>query len=242
MTGDLADRHALAAMTPSGANKLAVATPLHAALGLTDLTPLDPALISLSEQESSALCEAADQHLSVDGVRLTFVDINTWLVTCDNEISVLTERPDWLIGEPMRPNLPRGKDARIVERWMNELQMVLHAHPVNAARQERGLPPINVVWLWGFGTGANNDIGNLGAALPHPDHLHALRDGNIPVWQAVWETRSSEILSADSIILGDSRPRLRVTPRKPSSVSKIVAFFQHKATLEDVLTKLQQQL
>jgi hypothetical protein len=276
LTGDLADGQLWAAIAGSSANQYAVATPLHAALGLTDLTPLDSALISLSKHESRALCEAADQHLSVDRVRLSFVDTNTWLVTCTDEISVLTERPEWLIGEPLRPNLPRGKDARLVERWMNELQMLLFSHPVNAAREERGLPPINVVWLWGFGSklpphesavlpplplagegwgeggGARPKLGGNATALtpsPSPargrgeqNHLTALRNGNIPVWQNAWLTRSSEILTADSIILGDSRPRLRLTSRKPSTVSKITAFFQHKPTLEQVLATLQQQL
>ena len=284
LTGDLCDGQALAALTPSGANKFAVASPLHAALGLTDLTPLDPSLISLSEQESRALCEAADQHLSVDGVRLSFIDTNTWLVTFADEISVLTERPDWMIGEPLRPNLLRGKDARLIERWMNELQMLLFSHPVNLAREERGLSPINVVWLWGFGStlplresavlpplplaGEGRGEGGRGiskvgevalsltpvasgdkivATTPargrgEQNHLTALRNGNVPAWQNAWQSLSSEILSADSIILGDSRPRLRVTPRKPSAMSKLAAFFQRKPTLEEVLATLQQQL
>lgn len=248
LTGDLCDGHALAAAPPSGFDEgkrqYAVATPLHAALGLTDLTPVDPALISLNVEESQALCEAADQHLSVDRVRLTFVDANTWLVTCADDVSVLTERPDWLIGEPLRPNLPRGKDARMVERWMNELQMVLFAHPVNASREERGLPPINVVWLWGFGV--PNETRAVGAALTknpsHPDQLYALRNGNVPAWQNAWQTHLSEILAADSIVLGDSRPRLRLTPRNPSAASKFASFFQSKPSLEHVLATLQQQL
>ena len=234
-------------------------------MGLTDLTALDPTSITLSEHESRALCEAADQHLSVDGVRLSFIMANTWLVTYADEVSVLTERPDWLIGEPLRPNLPRGKDARLVERWMNELQMLLFSHPVNVAREERGLPPINVVWLWGFGNHRNNKIDTVGVALPRPAsdvanaghgiaaptesalnldfaHLLALLNGNVSAWQTAWQIHSSEILSTDSIILGDSRPRLCLTPRKPSMASKLTALFQHKPTLEEVLTQLQQQL
>ena len=244
LIGDLVDGQALAAMSPSAAQQCAVATPLHAALGLTDLTPLDPALIALDAQESRALCEAADLHLSVDGVRLSFVDTNTWLVTCAAAVSVLTERPDWLYGEPMRPNLPRGKDARLVERWMNELQMLLFTHPVNAAREARGLLPINVVWLWGFGDRkANNELGVFGTVPTEiPLHLHALRNGNVSAWQNAWQTRSPEILAADSIILGDSRPRLRITPRKPSTVAKLAAVFRRQPTLADVLATLQQQL
>ena len=201
LTGDLIDGQTLATAMSAANNgtlTFAIATPLHAALGLTDLTPLDPALISLDAEASRALCEAADLHLSVDGVRLSFVDTNTWLVSCASKVSVLTERSDWLIGEPLRPNLPRGRDARLVERWMNELQMLLFAHPVNVSREARGLPPINVVWLWGFGAhNPSDEVGAVGAAPPRPsaeisptdsgkaaptkspvhlDHLHALRN------------------------------------------------------------------
>jgi hypothetical protein len=261
-----AEREALAVAgnAPPASGHHGIATPLHAALGLTDLTPLDPAHIPLTDDESRALCEAADAHLSVEGVRLVFVNANLWTVTCASEINALTERPDWLIGENLRPHLPRGKDARLVERWMNELQMLLFAHPVNAAREERGLPPINVVWLWGFGAGkSSNEIGAVGAALPRPssdvgdagrgraaptssllhlEHLRALRNGNVPAWQSAWQSRSSEILSTDSIILGDSRLRLRLTPRKPSAVTRFVSTFQRKPKLEEVLAALQEKL
>ena len=276
LTGDLCAGQTLAAMlSPANveANQYAVATPLHAALGLTDLAPIDPALIALNENESRALCAAADAHLAVDGVRLVFVDANTWLVRCAAEINALTERPDWLIGEPLRPNLPRGKDARLVERWMNELQMLLFAHPVNAARSERGSPPINVVWLWGFGAmpplpqagegwgeggrieATNTRTRGAGADKVRPasldcergphaplDFVAALRNGNVSAWQNAWRLRSTEILAADSIILGDSRPRLRLTPRKASTVAKLAAVFRRQPTLAEVLTTLQQQL
>ncbi|MFT3850015.1 MAG: hypothetical protein QM739_15485 [Propionivibrio sp.] len=34
---------------------------------------------------------------------------------------------------------------------MNEIQTVLHAHPVNRRREEEGRLPINSLWLWGSG-------------------------------------------------------------------------------------------
>ena len=163
-SGDLNDGVALAQQaTPldDEAVSVAVATPLHAALGLTDLTPVDPSTLSLSVDESRALCAAADAHMTGDGVRLQFVDAARWLVTCNRAVDVLTERPDWIIGELLRPNLPRGRDARLVERWMNELQMLLHAHPANTAREERRLPPVNLVWLWGFGSRSKVDAHRL---------------------------------------------------------------------------------
>lgn len=41
---------------------------------------------------------------------------------------------------------------------MTELQMALHEHPVNLARERSGLPTANAVWLWGLGSLAPNDV------------------------------------------------------------------------------------
>jgi len=41
--------------------------------------------------------------------------------------------------------------ARDSDRLLTEIQMSLHAHPVNEAREARGQPPVNSLWLWGGG-------------------------------------------------------------------------------------------
>ncbi len=243
-TGDLHDGARLTLQCPESLNDVpqqqwAVATPLHAALGLTDLTVVDSAMLSLSEEDSRALCAAADVHLREDGVRLHFVDTHRWLASSERAIDVLTERPDYLIGEALRPNLPRGKDGRLVERWMNELQMLLYTHPVNIAREDRGLPPINVVWLWGFGTSdsrltsSEKDIHCAEFAFSH-----SLRNGDLPAWQAAWATLAPRILAADTIILGDTQPRIRLQRKQPSALSRLFANFKAKPTLATVLDAL----
>jgi hypothetical protein len=47
-----------------------------------------------------------------------------------------------------------GRDvmtARGDEALLTEIQMLLHAHPVNEAREARGEPAVNSLWLWGAG-------------------------------------------------------------------------------------------
>jgi hypothetical protein len=48
--------------------------------------------------------------------------------------------------------LPQGDAALDWHRVINEAQMVLHEHAVNAAREARGAATVNSVWLWGGGT------------------------------------------------------------------------------------------
>jgi hypothetical protein len=219
-----------------GRGKNATATPLHATLGLTDLTPLDPTQLQLSDEDSRALCEACDTHLREDGVRLEFVNANEWRVVTQREIKVLTERPDWIIGESMRPNLPRGEDGRLVERWMNELQMLLFNHPVNAARAERKLPPVNVVWLWGFDGLASTPSDAIDARM-----LHAFRAGDVAAWQRAWNELATKIAATDALILGDSRPRLKLTKKSSGFFAGLASKFS-SPKLVDLLRSLQAEL
>lgn len=52
--------------------------------------------------------------------------------------------------QPMR-FLPTGEDAPLWARLLHEIQMALHDHPLNHARQAAGQPPVNSVWPWGGG-------------------------------------------------------------------------------------------
>jgi hypothetical protein len=216
--------------------RLAIATPLHATLGLTDLTPLDPSQLQLSDADSRALCAACDAHAREDGLRLAYVSVNEWRIVTDREIKVLTERPDWIIGEPMRPNLPRGDDGRLIERWMNELQMLLFNHPVNAARAERRLPPVNVVWLWGF-----DGLRHATSEYVDGRMLAALRGGDVATWQRAWGELATKIVSSDGLVLGDARPRLKLTKKASGFFASLASKFS-SPQLTDALRLLQTEL
>lgn len=246
---DLPAGRVLARMAPSVAPAnsslspvVAVATPMHAALALTDLTATEPEQLALSEEDSRVLCAQASAHLRDEGVQFVFVEPLRWLVTCDRQIDVRCERPEWMVGEALRPNLPRGTDARTVERWMNELQMLLFTQPVNIAREDRGLPPVNVVWLWGFSAPeGDGKVGDDTSTLSVPDTrwLQAIRNGDVPSWQQAWLAVEPQLMSAQSIVLGDHRPRLRLTPQAPTLLSRIGSPFRRAPTLAQVLLSLQ---
>jgi hypothetical protein len=209
-----ANSRALEAKESTGTT-IGAASPLHASLGLSDLTPLDPSQLQLSDDESRALCEASDALMREEGVRVEFVNALQWQVRCDREIEALTERPEWIIGESLRPNLPRGRDARRIERWMNELQMLLFNHPVNQARAARGSPVVNMIWLWGFSQPFLDESSFDGRMLV------AFRNGDLPSWQRAWGELSSRILQCEALILGDSRPRLKLTKRPVAFSSRL---------------------
>lgn len=59
--------------------------------------------------------------------------------------------PEQALGEDLFEHLPQGADGRRWRVLINEVQVLLHQHPLNAERRTRGLPPINSLWLWGGG-------------------------------------------------------------------------------------------
>lgn len=71
-----------------------------------------------------------------------YTDLNT---------SARTSSPFAANGRSVSRYLPSGDGARTLQQCMNDAQMLLHEHPVNNAREQRGLPPINSIWLWGAG-------------------------------------------------------------------------------------------
>ena len=58
-----------------------------------------------------------------------------------------SKSPIEMAGDDVEPNLPP-------KHWhplLTEIQMALYAHPLNTAREQRGDPALNSVWLWGGG-------------------------------------------------------------------------------------------
>lgn len=60
--------------------------------------------------------------------------------------------PEQALGEDLYQHLPQGAEGRRWRVLINEVQVLLHQHPRNAARSAAGQPPVNSVWLWGAGT------------------------------------------------------------------------------------------
>lgn len=54
-------------------------------------------------------------------------------------------------GRRVERQLPETAQTGWLRKLLNEAQMVMHGHAVNAERQAAGRPPVNSLWLWGAG-------------------------------------------------------------------------------------------
>ena len=103
-----------------------------------DSVALVASIADLDEEESAMLLATLNQHFAEDGIRF------------------VAPRPDAATdvvrGRSVFTFLPKGDEARVLRRWQNEMQMLLHEHAVNVTRERRGVIPVTGVWFWGGGT------------------------------------------------------------------------------------------
>jgi hypothetical protein len=121
------------------------AEPVHLRADRDRVLLADSSALDLSPGEQSALAAAIDAHFGA-ALRVEAIGPGRWYAR--------------IASPPAEATLPVSQLGQAVHtasasiawhKLMNEIQMVLHAHPVNEAREARGAPPVNGLWLWGGG-------------------------------------------------------------------------------------------
>lgn len=110
----------------------------------------DSQTLHIRQDEAERLLQELNTHFAEDGVSLLMADVNNWLIrldSCDLETTPLSRA----VGRNINHLLPEGESAAHWKRLLNEAQMLLHISEVNQAREQRGQPPVNSLWLWGEG-------------------------------------------------------------------------------------------
>ena len=166
-----------------GAGTWFIVNPAHIQIARSHLMMADPRHLTLAEEESRALFEAAKGFCEEAGHALAYGDAHTWFLRADGWDGIDVATPDTAAGMDLSDFMPKGERAREFRRLQNEVQMLWHAHPVNAAREARRLPAANAFWPWGAAdTGAQ-------ASQPLPLATHA-----VPGWLAALGARRLETL------------------------------------------------
>jgi hypothetical protein len=128
------------------------ATPVHLEARRNALMLTDPAALEMTAAESTAFAAMLAGHLREEAVTLHAPRPDQWFMRCDTPPVMTTTALDDVLGRDVRTFLPQGPDSARWHRILTEIQMLLHAHPLNDAREARGQVPVNSVWLWAGGT------------------------------------------------------------------------------------------
>lgn len=124
------------------------ADPVHLRVMRDRLVLVPGQALGISADEARALCEALNGHFAP---RATFeaVEPLRWCVRLAEDAAYEADCPLDAAGRDVDLALPAARGS--AHRLLNEAQMLLHGHDLNEAREARGEPPVNSVWLWGAG-------------------------------------------------------------------------------------------
>ena len=110
---------------------------------------------TLTHDDAAALVATLNAHFAADGMRFCAANSRKWYVQMANAPDVELTSLSAASGRNIDEVRPRGHESMRWQGIANEVQMLLHEHAVNEAREARGDAPINSVWFWGAGANLN---------------------------------------------------------------------------------------
>jgi len=197
----------------------ALLTPVHLAVGTDGVDVLPPAALQLSESDAARLVAVLKPLWpESEGWHWRLLDATHWALghatALDGLDAASIERA---AGRPIEPWLP---ESRTLRRWQNEAQMLLHAHPLNEAREL----PVNSVWIGDIGraNGQPCDV-TVDARLTEP-----LLSGDLAAWAEAWQRLDAGPLAQplSSLTLCGERFATRFTAQPLSFFDKFKRRFQ----------------
>ena len=161
----------------------ALLTPLHLSVGGDQISALPPEALALDDLASQAFFAALGLLWpQAEGWACHWVSPYQWLIAHPDLAGVELASLDRVVSRNVVPWMP---EDRLLRRLQNEVQMLLHQHPLHEAREAAGELLLNSVWISGCGSMLGQ--GSLPAGLTIDASLRApLLDGDWPAWALAW--------------------------------------------------------
>jgi hypothetical protein len=126
------------------------AAPVHLVLQRDSFSLSAPAPLPLEGDEIEQLTQSLNLHFADDKMQF-FWHEKQWFLRLEQNPNIRTSVPEAALNKDISAYLPTGEGAMQWAKFSNEIQMLLFAHPVNAAREAKKLPAINSIWCHGLG-------------------------------------------------------------------------------------------
>ena len=126
------------------------ADPVHLRVMRDRIVLADSSVLNLTAQEADALTTSIGQHFG-EALQPRPCHPSRWYIQLVQAPRLVTTPLSVVCGRDIQPLMPQGEDAPRFRSILNEVQMLLHSHPVNQQREARGELTINALWLWGGG-------------------------------------------------------------------------------------------
>lgn len=165
------------------------ADPVHLRLQRDQMLLLP--VTEINAEEAGQMCASLNEHFAGQGMEFFAPHPQRWYVRLDALPAIRTLPVAQLIGRDVRRALPTGEDAPRWHQLINEMQMLLHAHPLNENRAERGILEINSLSLWGAGDSSSLRLEQVCDHASSDDLLVEMlaRAAGIPfsAWSGQWQ-------------------------------------------------------
>jgi hypothetical protein len=124
-----------------------------------------------------------------------------------------------------------------LRRLLSEVQMLLHAHPLNGAREEAGAPVVNAFWLSGCGAW-RPDAPNA-ARLDERLRASAFAD-DAAAWRDGWAALDASLVASppQRLTLCGERASVTFEPAPRSWTQRLAQPFQRRAPAHELLATL----
>lgn len=108
--------------------------------------------LGLTSDECDELAGALRPLFGDAGFPLEATRPDRWYLRCPRTARLPRfADPESVLGDDLMQHLPRGDNERQWRHLLNEAQVILHNHPLNARRARLGQVPVNSLWFWGAG-------------------------------------------------------------------------------------------
>jgi hypothetical protein len=128
-----------------------VATPVHLIAGLTSLHLDRRSILRLSATDCENFANDFNHTFAGSDLLLKPLPSGDFLLHGPATLIGSTTEPARALVADLEASLPKGPDAKPLKRLGVELEMWLHATPLNETRQRRGELTVSTLWLWGGG-------------------------------------------------------------------------------------------
>lgn len=127
------------------------ADPVHLALQRDCFSLGEPFPLRLAREHAEHMLADLNKHFNQDGLIFVIGQSGAWYLRLEQTPQISTTLPNVAAGKNIHQFLPQGLESSKWLAVLNEVQMLLHEHPANIAREAGGELAVNSVWFSGGG-------------------------------------------------------------------------------------------
>ena len=127
------------------------AEPVHFVMQRDCFSLSEPAPVFVNSAHAMLMVASLNAHFAQDGLVFCIGKSGAWYLRADKVAQITTTLPSVAMDKNVHHFMPQGVDSAKWKSILNEVQMLLHDHPANEARESSGELVVNSVWLSGGG-------------------------------------------------------------------------------------------